>query len=850
MTSPPRLACLPLFLVACLALFTPAGASADPLVPACADVAVSTAEDVPLQVRSGCPAGPDQQLLTPPTHGTATWHVDEAGAGAWTYVPALNYAGSDSFVVSTPDASRPGLVTVTVTAVDDAPICGVPPVATTAEDVVRAISFGAAGCTDVDGPITTYVIDTLPAHGTLGNGTTARNYLPAANYYGADSITFHAPGGPLIVQQIVVTSVNDAPACATLTVPAVEETRLVGHMTCTDAEGDAILYVRDVDVAHGTLGLLGGADFEYMPVVNFAGNDSFQFHAVDSFGASSVRRALTIAVANVDDAPSCTGGGAATLAEDATVTLLPRCTDPDGPAPTLQVVTNVAHGVLQAGGVQLGSGTFVYRPAANFNGADVAVVRATDGTTTTDPVAFQITVTPVNDVPACTGGGAVTVLEDTPTASLPMGCTDADGDTLAYQVVTPPAHGTLVGSGVPSYRPAPEYHGADVVSLRATDGVATSTSRTFSLTVASVNDAPVCAAPATVQVEEDGSTPVDLAPACSDVDGDALTWSIDAQPNRGVLTGTGASRTYTTLADENGADSFSFHASDGLLASSVVAQAVDIQPVNDAPTCSGPTSLATPGGTAIAASFRCLDVDAGTTLSYELVQPQHGTVTVDGTTVVYAPAIGFAGLDTYSFRALDGVTASGAVSVAVTVRASATPDPTPTPTPTPTPPPAPDPAPVVTDPVVPPAAAPATVATPTPAPTQPPAPTVPDSEAPTSSLLTLVARLTARQRLRTVLAHGLTGVATCAQRCRLTESVTISPRVAAALHMSSHGRSVTIGLATNPAAAAGSVRFTVPLTRTARAKLRTARTLNATLTVVAVGSDGATVRRTVPVVLR
>jgi Family of unknown function (DUF6288)/Bacterial Ig domain/Divergent InlB B-repeat domain/Bacterial Ig-like domain/HEAT repeats len=69
----------------------------------------------------------------------------------------------------------------------------------------------------------------------------------------------------------------------------------------------------------------------------------------------------------------------------------------------------------------------------------------------------------------------------------------------------------------------------------------------------------------------------------SDVDGDALTYTIVTQPAHGTLSGTGASRTYTPAANYNGADSFTFKVNDGTVDSAVATVSITVTAVNDAP---------------------------------------------------------------------------------------------------------------------------------------------------------------------------------------------------------------------------------------------------------------------------
>ena len=56
----------------------------------------------------------------------------------------------------------------------------------------------------------------------------------------------------------------------------------------------------------------------------------------------------------------------------------------------------------------------------------------------------SITVTPVNDAPVAQNQ-SVTTNEDTAKA-ITLAATDADGDTLTYQIVAQPSHGRLSGT--------------------------------------------------------------------------------------------------------------------------------------------------------------------------------------------------------------------------------------------------------------------------------------------------------------------------------------------------------------------------------------------------------------------
>jgi ABC-type transport system substrate-binding protein len=174
---------------------------------------------------------------------------------------------------------------------------------------------------------------------------------------------------------------------------------------------------------------------------------------------------------------------------------------------------------------------------------------------------------------------AVSTNEDT-AKPITLDATDANSDALTYGVVGAPTHGSLSGSGLSrTYTPNPDYNGPDSFSFKASDGANDSNLATVSVTVNPVNDAPVANAQS-VATKEDTAKPITLA--ATDIEGDALTYAVVQAPAHGVLTGSGANRTYTPAANYNGPDSFSFRASDGSADSNVAAVSLTVTPVADA----------------------------------------------------------------------------------------------------------------------------------------------------------------------------------------------------------------------------------------------------------------------------
>ncbi len=258
---------------------------------------------------------------------------------------------------------------------------------------------------------------------------------------------------------------------------------------------------------------------------------------------------------------------------------------------------------------------------------------------------------------------SITTPEDTPLDIVLTG-SDPDDDPLTFTVVSTPTHGTLSGTA-PNlmYTPAANYFGADSFTFSTSDGQVSSEPAVVSIDVTPVNDAPV-ANPQSVSTAED--MPIDIVLIGSDPDNDPLTYTIVLSPTHGALSGTAPNLTYTPAANFSGADSFTFLANDSQVNSEPAAVSIDVTPVNDAPTAD-PLSISTLKDTPLDIVLTGSDPD-GDPLTFTIVSgPTQGTLSGSGPNLIYTPAPGFAGLDSFSFVVNDGQLDSAAVVVSITI---------------------------------------------------------------------------------------------------------------------------------------------------------------------------------------
>jgi len=155
---------------------------------------------------------------------------------------------------------------------------------------------------------------------------------------------------------------------------------------------------------------------------------------------------------------------------------------------------------------------------------------------------------------------------------------DPEGLDLTAVLDVDAAFGTLIlnSDGSFDYTPDPNFFGIDSFSYFADNGTEQSNVATVNITVDPINDAPV-ADPQSVTTDED--TPVSITLTGSDVENSALTFTIEAPPSHGTLSGTEPDLIYTPDANYYGADSFTFSVYDGHAYSMPATVKIQVLPV-------------------------------------------------------------------------------------------------------------------------------------------------------------------------------------------------------------------------------------------------------------------------------
>ncbi|SHJ18754.1 delta-60 repeat domain-containing protein [Malonomonas rubra DSM 5091] len=605
-------------------------------------------------------------LVAGATNGSVTVNLD----GSYSYTPTADFNGSDSFTYKVNDGaidSAAAQIDLTITSVNDIPT-SVTASITTNEDVVSAGVTPAVVDPDL-GDTHTFTIETQPTNGLASVVDGKLVYDPSTDFSGGDSFTFKATdsGGLFAVGTAAVTvvAVNDQPVASTDSVSVQEDTLLNGTLpTGTDVDGDSLTYSLVTDAAFGTVTVNSDGSYTYAPLDDFNGSDSFSYLVNDGF-LDSADAVVTITVNAINDAPAAADGSVFTDEDVTLAGTLPAGSDVDGDALTYQLFTDAANGTV----IVNTDGSYDYTPLPDFNGSDSFIYTVNDGVLDSSVATITVTVAAINDAPASSPDTVETTEEVGGGGTLPA--SDVDADTLTFILVDLPTNGTVdldALTGAYTYTPNFDFYGADSFTYKVNDGVVDSAVSTVSITVTNVNDAPVASA-GNASIQED-TTLNGTLPVGSDADGDSLTYLlVTGATNGSVTVNLDGSYSYTPTADFNGADSFAYKVSDGVVDSAAAQIDLTITSVNDAP-ISADGTLVTSQDVANSNMLTGSDID-GDSLTFSVVaQATSGAVVIDNAATgayTYTPNTGYVGSDSFSFKVNDGTVDSSTSVVTITV---------------------------------------------------------------------------------------------------------------------------------------------------------------------------------------
>jgi PKD repeat protein len=344
----------------------------------------------------------------------------------------------------------------------------------------------------------------------------------------------------------------------------------------SDADGDSLSFSAS-NRPSGAVFNPTNRVFAWTP--NFNQDGTYQVTFTVSDGQDSNQETITITVSNVipNNAPTLNSIGNKAVNENSNLQFTVSGSDPDGDSLSFS-----ASNLPSGSSFNPTTRTFSWTPTLLQAETYQVTFTVSDGKGGTDSETITITVNNVNRVPVITSTPTTTATEDV-LYTYDVDVSDPDADDVFIFLVSGPSGMSIIPStGLISWIPtdAQAVTGTHSVTAQVSDQKGGIALQTFSITVSRVNDAPI-SNDQSISTNED--TAVGITLTASDEEGGTLTFSLVSNPSNGVLTGSGASLTYTPNVNFNGQDSFTFKANDGTSDSNIATITISVGSVNDGP---------------------------------------------------------------------------------------------------------------------------------------------------------------------------------------------------------------------------------------------------------------------------
>lgn len=419
-------------------------------------IANATEDAAYTQALAGLFSDVDGDNLTYTLESNPNWISVSNGSLVGT--PTNDNVGSTTFYVTANDGSGGSVrqqYSISVANVNDAPEVSSPAADITAtEDVLLSSLIASTVFRDVDGDNLTISASFTGASWLTFDATNNRfTGTPTNDDVGTVNITITAtdPNGASVTDDIVLTvlNVNDTPTDLSVSALAIAENSaagtVIGSLSSTDVDaGDSFTYTLVAGsgsdnnslfgISNGELVSAGAIDFESAATL------SIRLKTTDSGGAS-YEKTFTVAVSDVNEAPTALASSNLSLAENAGAnaeigTL--SSTDPDiGDSFTYSLVSGT--GDTDNASFDISGGKLIAKSSFNFESKSSYSVRVKtqDAGGLSYEQALSVTVTNVNEAPTAISIAAISIDENAAVGSVvgALSTTDEDnGDTFTYSL--------------------------------------------------------------------------------------------------------------------------------------------------------------------------------------------------------------------------------------------------------------------------------------------------------------------------------------------------------------------------------------------------------------------------------
>ena len=502
--------------------------------------------------------------------------------------------GSSSVVIDLP---------VTIVNIDEVPVASGATAAPILENAPAGQNAGSITASDPENAPLTFAITSGNVDGAFGIDASGVVTTTRPLNYEADGssrvLTVDVSDGNHTVStslEVAIADVDEAPTATANPVAAVAENaaagQIAGSVVAVDPEGTSLSYSivggnHDGGFAVSSGGVITTTvphDHEAAPV------RSLDISVSD--GTNAVQVTLTVAIADVNEAPSASAVPATAVPENAAPGQTAgsvNATDPENNALTYLIVAGNGDGAFAIDG----NGAVTTTAALDYEAAPTRTlsIEISDAANTVT-VALVVTVEDGNEPPSASAIAAPAIIENTasPHAAGSVATSDPEGDALIFSITAGNADAAfaLDGNGVLTTVRALDFE-TDGPSRTVTVTVDDGTNIVpvdIDVTVSDVDEAPISAPQETATVAE-GATLITIDLAAIHPDPEGLAVTVDAGSlsanHASSLTTNGSTISYVHDGSETTTDTITYTAVDpGSNATSNVV-VVAITPTNDPP---------------------------------------------------------------------------------------------------------------------------------------------------------------------------------------------------------------------------------------------------------------------------
>jgi PKD repeat protein len=315
-------------------------------------------------------------------------------------------------------------------------------------------------------------------------------------------------------------------------------------ISASDPDGDAITFISQGPVfmtltSNPQVGNTRTGNIHVAPPPGTSGN--FPASVTATANNESRTQTFTISVVIVNQPPVLNQPANMTVNEGATANQTITGSDPCGAPLTFSQVSGPTFMTVTT--VNATTGNVNLAPGFSDEGTATAMVRATNPDGISDTKSFTITVMHADRSPVLSQPANMTVDEGA-TANQTLTATDPDGGALTFSKVSGPTYVTVTttspgaGTATGNLNLAPGFldAGTSSATVRVTNGIGISDTKSFTITVNDVNRAPTLSQPANMTVA--GGSTANQSLNANDADGNAITFSKVSGPTYVTVTTT------------------------------------------------------------------------------------------------------------------------------------------------------------------------------------------------------------------------------------------------------------------------------------------------------------------------